>query len=311
MDLVKKREILCLVTILVFITGSALCEIHEYAGTSGAQFLKFGPGARQAAMGDAFSSVSGDAFTLCWNPALISEIDKNVFSFMHSFWLENVSIDYAAVVVPTSTGNLGISFGYLNAGTIEKIDKTGTVLSGGFTPYDIILGVSFARNIISSLNAGCTLKGIYSDIDSIAAFSYALDAGATYGLLQDTLKVGVSLQNLGSSMKFVSQQDPLPFTIRAGASYRFKLLLVSLDTVIPNDANLSIHFGAEYGLKIAESIDGLLRVGYNTKNSSAGGISGLSLGAGIQTESYAVDYAWVPFGILGSTHRLSMNLKFK
>jgi len=159
----KIRIVFCGVVSIVFcVAANTYCDIHEYAGTSGAQFLKFGPGARQAAMGDAFSSVSGDAFVLCWNPALISEIDKNVFSFMHSFWLGNVFIDYAAVVIPMNIGNLGISFGYLNVGTIEKIDKTGTILSGGFTPYDIILGVSFARNIISSLNAGCTLKGMIS-----------------------------------------------------------------------------------------------------------------------------------------------------
>jgi len=228
--------------------------------------------------------------------------------------MENVFIDYAICAVPLQIGNFsanfGIFFGYLNAGVIDRIDNTGTVLSGGFTPYDIILGASFAKKIFGNLGVGGTVKGIYSDIAGISSASCAFDAGFTYGLLQDSLKVGASVQNLGFPMKFSSQQDSLPLTIRVGASYKLKSLLVSLDSVIPNDGNLTLHFGAEYGIKIMYGIDGLLRIGYNGKNALTGGLAGFSLGGGIQGNVYTIDYAWVPYGIVGSTHRLSMGLKF-
>ncbi|NLO92537.1 MAG: hypothetical protein GX410_11180, partial [Elusimicrobia bacterium] len=36
------------------------------------------------------------------------------------------------------------------------------------------------------------------------------------------------------------------------------------------------------------------------------GYSGLSAGAGFKTSSYGIDYAFVPFGALGNTHRFSV-----
>jgi hypothetical protein len=40
--------------------------------------------------------------------------------------------------------------------------------------------------------------------------------------------------------------------------------------------------------------------------------AGISLGLGFKyLENYFADYAYVPFGFLGSTHRLALTLKFK
>jgi hypothetical protein len=54
-----------------------------------------------------------------------------------------------------------------------------------------------------------------------------------------------------------------------------------------------------------------LRAGINTLGlGDIAGLSGLSAGAGIAFSSLSVDYALVPFGELGLTHRLSLSLKF-
>jgi len=45
-------------------------------GTTGAQFLKLGIGARPAALGESFTGVADDINSLYWNPAGLAEIQQ-------------------------------------------------------------------------------------------------------------------------------------------------------------------------------------------------------------------------------------------
>ena len=50
--------------------------------------------------------------------------------------------------------------------------------------------------------------------------------------------------------------------------------------------------------------------GYNTATSDVESASGLALGAGIGYRLFDLDFAWVPFGILGNTFRYTAHVKF-
>jgi hemolysin activation/secretion protein len=56
------------------------------------------------------------------------------------------------------------------------------------------------------------------------------------------------------------------------------------------------------------------RLGYNTQSQDTGGLHGLSMGLGLMYTDYAMnyslDYAFVPYGELGNTHRISFGIKF-
>ena len=53
------------------------------------------------------------------------------------------------------------------------------------------------------------------------------------------------------------------------------------------------------------------RAGYNSRTfGSVSGFSGISFGAGFGFGRFDVDYALVPFGDLGQTHRISLSGKF-
>jgi hypothetical protein len=69
--------------------------------------------------------------------------------------------------------------------------------------------------------------------------------------------------------------------------------------------------GVELHGPFAEGCRAALRSGYNgraVKNVS--GLSGLTLGFGLDIMRLRLDYAWVPVGDLGSTHRASMGVRF-
>ncbi|MBI4218121.1 MAG: hypothetical protein HY610_03305, partial [Elusimicrobia bacterium] len=54
------------------------------------------------------------------------------------------------------------------------------------------------------------------------------------------------------------------------------------------------------------------RLGYNSRTTSDldKGFSSLSAGAGYSWKGYGIDFAWVPFGNLGNTYRVSLTAKF-
>jgi len=111
-------------------------------------------------------------------------------------------------------------------------------------------------------------------------------------------------------VKFIDETDPLPLNIKAGAAYKvLKDLTVACDLdeyIIDNKLYASV--GAEYWLKNVLALRSGYRFGYDT--SSLGGIVGLGVGAGVKIWGVTLDYAFVPFGDLGDTHRVSFGAKF-
>ena len=53
------------------------------------------------------------------------------------------------------------------------------------------------------------------------------------------------------------------------------------------------------------------RAGYNTENINTGGLNGFTAGVGIRYRDYSIDYAFVPYGDLGSTDRVSISVAFR
>jgi hypothetical protein len=102
----------------------------------------------------------------------------------------------------------------------------------------------------------------------------------------------------------------LPLTLRLGASGQpFAQWLFSGDFVKRNDMDGEFDVGAEVTPKKFFSI----RVGYRYALNSPdlGGLSNFSAGIGLRRAPLSVDYAFVPLGDLGMTHRISLNFRFK
>jgi long-chain fatty acid transport protein len=53
-------------------------------GTSGAQFLRIGAGARAPGMGGAFSPIADDATAIYWNPGGLSQLSKREVSLSYN-----------------------------------------------------------------------------------------------------------------------------------------------------------------------------------------------------------------------------------
>src|SRR5438445_11477059 len=98
----------CLILLALFFIGGFVSSLHG-AGTSSAQFLKMGAGARAAAMGDAFSAVADDVTATYWNPAGLAQIKTPEMSLMQNSSLIDTQYQYLAGGFPYHGKAIGLS----------------------------------------------------------------------------------------------------------------------------------------------------------------------------------------------------------
>ncbi|OGS22260.1 MAG: hypothetical protein A2252_06780 [Elusimicrobia bacterium RIFOXYA2_FULL_39_19] len=289
------------------------------AGTTGADFLNIGVGARPIAMGGAYAGLSDDINAMYWNPAGLNNVSGREISGSYIMWLEGISSGQLAFAQKQSNGNvIGIGVDYLTSGTIEQteIDTNSSYVATGktFSSNDMMANVSLARSIGSDTVGGVSLKLIQCKIENESASSYAGDVGILTDLINYDLPLmlGISVQNLGSGIKYTQDTETLPMTYRVGLSYIYMVaksedkINLAFDVSKAGSNDMDLHLGAEYmmGKSIA------LRAGYK-KSGGSESLTSLSGGFGyIDKSGIGLDYAWVPYGDLGVAHRISITNRF-
>jgi hypothetical protein len=301
-----KKLILSFAVTIVFIGTSY--GVSENAGTSTAQFLKLGAGARASGMGDAFVGVVDDASAIYWNPAGLSNLQDGSLSVMHAMWFGDIDYEWASYAHPVGhIGVLGVGVQYLSYGSLTKLDNTG-LEGASFSPSDMAATLSYAKNI-GSFGLGVNLKYISSTIVETAT-AYAADIGVQHKV-GDKLTLGLAVQNMGTKMTFISDADSLPLNIKFGGAYTLlHNWLIAADINSPNDDNMTFAAGTEYVFELGNKMSVAGRLGYTTVNQDTGGINGITAGLGLTLERYTLDYAYVPYGDLGNTERISLLIKF-
>ncbi|OGS43922.1 MAG: hypothetical protein A2539_03545 [Elusimicrobia bacterium RIFOXYD2_FULL_34_15] len=283
-------------------------------GTTGAQFLKVGMGARPLAMAGAFSAVSDDINSIYYNPASLTRSEKREVSATYLKYFEDVNagfLGYSGII--NTKHYIGIGLTYLQANNIDKRDINEAEL-GEFGSTDIALFINYARkdlmqNLIKNLAVGSGLKLISQKIDDESAFTIALDLSAYYPA-NDKLSFSINIQNISYGVKFINDTDPLPLDIKIGSAYKVLKDLTfacDLDEYVI-DKKLYASIGAEYWIKDIMALRSGYKFGYDTE--SLGNIVGLGVGAGFRIWGLSLDYAFVPFGDLGDTHRISFGAKY-
>ena len=63
-------------------------------GTTAANFLEIGIGARALALGSAFTALADDPSTLYWNVGGLAKLKRNGFMFNHSEWIADINFDF-------------------------------------------------------------------------------------------------------------------------------------------------------------------------------------------------------------------------
>ncbi len=288
----------------------AVPALASGTGTTGAQFLRLGAGARPVAMGGAYTAIADDVNGPQYNAAGIAWAKHKEAVASYIDYLEGISYSYLGYIHPLQNGStLGLAVAYLNSGAIDQTDLAGNTI-GTFSSAQSLLLLTYAKTAGTKFSWGTNLKVFQQKIEEEKANGYALDFGVIYKI-RPRLAFGVNVQNLGPGVKFVQEKDPLPLTIKAGAVYIFveDVLTLSADTkYLPKEeSKISENVGLEYW--VSQNL--ALRAGYDTAHiSDIENFNGVSAGMGLRFAGFNLNYAWMPYGILGDTHRLSVGYKW-
>ena len=298
----KMRRLILAVGLVVFVAGSAL-GIDENAGTSAAPFLKVGTSVKSAGMGGAGIALAKGVDGLALNPATLASLKSKEALFMHHRWLEEVSFNYLAGVLPLKNNQgIGASINLVSTGKIKRTTYSMPDGDGNFKTGGMVANIGYARKINRQIQAGTSMKYISQKLEDETGSGIGLDIGTLYQT--KALSLGAVIQNIAlSKMKFIEGEEKLPLVIKVGAGYRTKKALLGMDITKPNDNSIRLNLGAEYQIHPILA----LRAGYDSSLDEGPGITA---GFGVAYKNLTFDGAYLPAGDLSETFRLSASMRF-
>ena len=300
----KKTKLLLSVFLFLAVSAPAYCG----NATTALQFLEMGAGARYLAMGGAATSIADDSTAMYWNPALMAGIEGGAADLMHAAYDDGVYYDWLSFAYGNKKSAVGVCVQYFAAGSLKNVDTTGAVI-GEFSPYDAAVSLGYAVKI-DEISVGAAVKYIRSKIIS-EGNAYSFDFGIRLpDMLDGKLTLAAAINNVGEGIKYAEETENLPLTLKAGASYHVNNnILVAADIGKVKNEDIYVACGCELSASIGSDVLLALRAGYNTIAESEG-LSGLSAGIGIGYKALIIDYAFLPMGNLGDTHRASITFYF-
>lgn len=279
------------------------------AGTAAAPFLRSETTARVSGMGGAAAALTDDAGAAYFNPAGLAYAAENRFSFTTWNGLDSRS-RYAFLSAIYDTGRLGVfNLSYLNfnSGSEDVFDLDGNK-SSLTLQRDYALGLGWGHELLKGLSVGGQVKLVSSELaEAYKDKTGAVDAGLLARTANGRYSAGAGVRNAGGELKYLAKADPLPRTVYAGVSGKFKLpsgsLLAAFDVEKPRDQpSADGRLGVEYALGRFALRAGLKRV----DNDNA-----LTFGGGVRLSWLDLDYGFEPGGDLDEpVHKFTVNVLF-
>jgi hypothetical protein len=279
-------------------------------GSTGAQFLEIGIGARALAMGGAFSAVAdnNDANSALWNPGSLAQVRERSVTTSYSSLFLDENQGYLGYAQQMLGGTVALGVDYLGVSNIETRTSDTETPDSTISNGNMAVVASYARpDVMKGLSLGVNVKYIRETLDSYFTYNAAAaDVGALYQTPIDKLTAGFSVQNLGTKIG----PDPLPMLVKTGAAYKVSspFTLAMDGDWYPVDQRAFLDVGAEVWLHPSLALRGGYKFGQ--AQDELGGAAGLSGGAGLKFGRFTLDYAFVPFGDMGNTQRMTMGYSF-
>jgi len=280
--IVKKS--LSALLIATMVCGAAFAGNTDRAGQAGAGELLINPWARSAGWGGVNTGGVAGLEATFLNIAGMAHTKKTELSFANTNWLKGSDITINAFGLAQKVGEsgvLGLIVSSMNFGDIE-ITTTESPEGGigTYNPQFVNVGLAYARTFSNRIYGGLLVRAVSEGFSTVKASGVCFDAGIQYvtgfNEAKDNLRFGISLRNVGTSIKFDGD----------GLSSRFTVLPQNYTLAVQQRAERFelpslLHIGATYDFNPAENHD-LTAAANFTSNSFSNDEYGIGLQYGFK-----------------------------
>jgi X-X-X-Leu-X-X-Gly heptad repeat protein len=296
---------------------AALGADPALVGSTAADFLKLGAGARASALGEAVTADPSGLSDQAYNPAALGlgKEDGGGLELAHTEWYQGVMLDGASARLGLGAwGGLGLSYNYLSLPSQqETVATSGNTWSalGDFSPSDTVASLGYGVSFGNRLSLGGSLKSTAESLADHSSNGFGTDVGL---LLRTPLPngsavtVGLADLNEGATQYSDGLSTVWPHTTNVGLAYSSpagsKIRgTLAVDYDLPSDNQAVI--GA--GLELAWGDIFTPRFGYRRDNI----FNPWSVGVGIRAlRDLNLDLAVAPAGSLGTTYRAALSYQW-
>ena len=307
----------CKVCFLVAL-GCLASFLSAGEGTSASSFMKHGASTGASAMGGAGSALVGGPSPDLSEPAGLDRFQQASVSLSHLALPSDTTFDLGNLVLPLDGSALGLGLAWFN---VPAFNSTFDPSAVSAYENDAVLTMVYSRGLPLGLDAGLALKILYSDLAGDSAWGAAADLGLLAAPEGSPWSLALTAINLGASSGAARGSEGLPMELRLGAGWSWKgssssdRLRLALDLAKAVDSRMAYLLGAE--LRPVGAL--ALRAGYRFFEggsdfayalSDGSDLANFSAGLGLSVGPATLDYAFLPAGELGTSHRFSASWIF-
>lgn len=250
-------------------------------GTTSAEFLLFGAGARGTALGGAFAAAATDVSSLYYNPGGSALVARPGVMISTYDYVADTRYSWGGLIFPFSGGSraVGVQFGTFGfkdqpVYTVEQPEGTGSV----YSVSENFVGLTASQNFSDRFSAGITAKGIFDQLGEASGRAFAVDFGTNFHSHLNGHPIAFSfvLANLGTNLTYSgtalntnTPRDPIPGEPTVPENPQpteFRTTGFNLPTIF--------RVGLSYDLMTAENNRLTLLGDFNQPNNNRAGFSG-------------------------------------
>ena len=262
-------------------------------------------GVRATGMGDVYTAVGDDVYSLRWNPAGLARLQGYQVGLMDNEWSSTLGLrqDFFAVGQALDGGAAwGAALDYFNLGTLDQRDGSGALLGqSAASAMDLTVGWAQPLPRLKGWQAGVAVEAVQQSLYGEAQWGYGADLGVLWQAAP-AWSVGLSLDHLGVS----GAGGNIPALAQAGVSslWLARTLVLAADADVPAAGTPLLKAGAEltYG-------ELRFRAGWRQALGQPDAqTTGFTAGVGFRVGSMTLDYSYVPYGDLSTVQRIQATI---
>jgi hypothetical protein len=176
----------------------------EKIGTTSMQVLKIAQGVRGIAMGNAMTATARDVEAVWSNPGALTEIKSQQALFSQINMPADVHLNSVAFARPWGDYSafafhaINLFTNDMKVRTWERPEGTGEY----FNAWDLAVGAGFAHKLTDRFSLGANVRYLHSRLEDESYDGVAVDLGTLYKTGLRSMRVGMSIQNLGPDVKY-------------------------------------------------------------------------------------------------------------